>query len=379
MPVRLNKALKELNVGINTVAEFLQKKGKVLEDVSINAKLTDEQYELLVNAFGADKSKHEEIKLVNQKRKEKEQKERDERREQQQKEKELKKQQKEEVFRTESERKQSFKVLGNINDVQAKAKADKPAEKPADKPAVTPVETPAEQPAAQTVQTPATAEPEAKKAEPKPVAVETPVAEPAPVATEPAPQPTEPAPQPVEPAPQPEQPAPQPEEPAPQPEQPVEPAPQPEQPVEPAPQPTEPAPQPTEPTPKPTDPAPVPEAQNPLGTSIAQFAASWVGRIPYLYGGNMFYEGGGVDCSHFTYHVYLQYGLVSGYTYSGGQRGWGYGVGLEDIQPGDLVCYDGHVAIYYGNGMVVHAPAPGRKIEIGSLYMAPVRAVRRLY
>ncbi len=202
MPVRLNKALKELNIGINTAAEFLQKKGKILEDVSINYKLTDEQYELLVNAFGADKSKHEEIKLVNQKRKEKEQKERDERREQQQKEKELKKQQKEEVFRTESERKQSFKVLGNINDVQAKAKADKPAEKPADKPAVTPVETPAEQPAAQTVQTPATAEPEAKKAEPKPVAVETPVAEPAPVATEPAPQP------------QPEQPAAEPNAPA---------------------------------------------------------------------------------------------------------------------------------------------------------------------
>jgi len=202
MPVRLNKALKELNIGINTAAEFLQKKGKILEDVSINYKLTDEQYELLVNAFGADKSKHEEIKLVNQKRKEKEQKERDERREQQQKEKELKKQQKEEVFRTESERKQSFKVLGNINDVQAKAKADKPAEKPADKPAVTPVETPAEQSAAQTVQTPATAEPEAKKAEPKPVAVETPVAEPAPVATEPAPQP------------QPEQPAAEPNAPA---------------------------------------------------------------------------------------------------------------------------------------------------------------------
>ena len=202
MPVRLNKALKELNIGINTAAEFLQKKGKILEDVSINYKLTDEQYELLVNAFGADKSKHEEIKLVNQKRKEKEQKERDERREQQQKEKELKKQQKEEVFRTESERKQSFKVLGNINDVQAKAKADKPAEKPADKPAVTPVETPSEQPAAQTVQTPAAAEPEAKKAEPKPVAVETPVAEPAPVATEPAPQP------------QPEQPAAEPNAPA---------------------------------------------------------------------------------------------------------------------------------------------------------------------
>ncbi|MBR3443237.1 MAG: translation initiation factor IF-2 [Bacteroidaceae bacterium] len=166
MPVRLNKALKELNVGINTVAEFLQKKGKVLEDVSINAKLTDEQYELLVNAFGADKSKHEEIKLDIQKRKEKEQKERDERREQMQKEKEekeKKKKQSEEPFRTASERKQTFKILGNINDIQAKKNAEKtepeekkepqaPVAKPQPvetKPIEVPVEKPAEKPAAE--------------------------------------------------------------------------------------------------------------------------------------------------------------------------------------------------------------------------------------
>ncbi len=120
-------------------------------------------------------------------------------------------------------------------------------------------------------------------------------------------------------------------------------------------------------------------AENAVGRQIADFAASWVGRINYGWGGDDFREGGYVDCSHFTYHVFLQYGLVSGYTYSGGQRGWGYGVAIEDIQPGDLVCYDGHVAIYYGNGMIIHAPAPGRKIEIGNLYLAPVRAVRRLY
>ncbi len=175
MPVRLNKALKELNVGINTVAEFLQKKGKVLEDVSINAKLTDEQYELLVNAFGADKSKHEEIKLDIQKRKEKEQKERDERREQMQKEKEekeKKKKQSEEPFRTASERKQTFKILGNINDIQAKKNAEKtepeekkepqaPVAKPQPvetKPIEVPVEKPAEKPAAEKSE-PAPAEP----------------------------------------------------------------------------------------------------------------------------------------------------------------------------------------------------------------------------
>ena len=51
MAVRLNKALKELNVGINTVAEFLQKKGNPLEDASPNAKLTDEQLEYIIKNF----------------------------------------------------------------------------------------------------------------------------------------------------------------------------------------------------------------------------------------------------------------------------------------------------------------------------------------
>ena len=51
MPVRLNKALKELNVGLSTVADFLQKKGKPLENVSPNAKITDEQYQLLMDKY----------------------------------------------------------------------------------------------------------------------------------------------------------------------------------------------------------------------------------------------------------------------------------------------------------------------------------------
>ena len=128
MPVRLNKALKELNVGINTVAEFLQKKGKALEDASPNAKITDEQYALLMAAFGADKNKHEEVKRDIQSRKEKEQKEREERREQQQREKAEKK--KVELFRTSSEPKQKFTVLGNINDIQSNSNETAKAEEP---------------------------------------------------------------------------------------------------------------------------------------------------------------------------------------------------------------------------------------------------------
>ncbi len=117
-----------------------------------------------------------------------------------------------------------------------------------------------------------------------------------------------------------------------------------------------------------------------LGRNIADFAASWVGRINYMLGGDAFYEGGYVDCSHFTYHVLAQFGLASSYVYSGSQVNWGVPVDVSAIMPGDLVCYPGHVAIYYGNGVIVHAPAPGRMIEYGSLYGGlPVIAVRRLW
>ena len=95
-----------MNVGINTVAEFLQKKGKALQDASPNAKITDEQYKLLMDAFGADKTKHEEI----QKQKERERQERERLKQE--------KRQKPEIFRAPSETKQQFKVVGNIKDLQ---------------------------------------------------------------------------------------------------------------------------------------------------------------------------------------------------------------------------------------------------------------------
>ncbi len=125
MAVRLNKALKELNVGINTVAEFLQKKGMALEDASPNAKITDEQYEELKTAFGKDKDIHAETKLDIQKRKEKERKEKEERKEQERKEQEQKKQ---EIFRVKAENKVQFKVVGTIAD-NAPKKEEKPAPK----------------------------------------------------------------------------------------------------------------------------------------------------------------------------------------------------------------------------------------------------------
>ena len=115
MAVRLNKALKELNVGINTVAEYLQKKGKALEDASPNAKITDEQFALLMKEFGADKNAHVETQNDIQKRKERELKEKEER-------KAAEKAQREK----EAQQKQQFKIVGNINDLQKPKQEPKP-------------------------------------------------------------------------------------------------------------------------------------------------------------------------------------------------------------------------------------------------------------
>ncbi len=168
MAVRLNKALKELNVGINTVAEFLQKKGMALEDASPNAKITDDQYTLLKSAFGKDKDMHKETQLDIQKRKERERQERDERKEKERKEQELKKQ---EVFRVKTAaQKPQFKVVGNIND-QQKAAEKKAEEQPV---VVAPVKTEEPKPAPVN---PAAAEVKAEvKPEPKPEVKAEPVA-----------------------------------------------------------------------------------------------------------------------------------------------------------------------------------------------------------
>ena len=162
MAVRLNKALKELNVGINTVAEFLQKKGKPLDDASPNAKITDEQHELLMKEFGADKNKHVETQADIQKRKEREQKEKDERRAQQQKEKEAKKQQ--------------FKIIGTIDDLQKKAKKaqsevaeTKVEDEPAPKPEVELAPKPEVEPSPKAEEAKVEVVPEEKAPEEKPV------------------------------------------------------------------------------------------------------------------------------------------------------------------------------------------------------------------
>ncbi|MBR6322352.1 MAG: C40 family peptidase [Lachnospiraceae bacterium] len=119
-----------------------------------------------------------------------------------------------------------------------------------------------------------------------------------------------------------------------------------------------------------------------LGESIAEYAATFVGSLPYVWGGASLVHG--ADCSGFAAQIYAHFGLIDqgmanvhGYD-SRTLRSVGYGVDLASILPGDLVCYNGHVAIYYGNGLCVNEPAPGRRCSFNSLYMLPIICIRRL-
>jgi cell wall-associated NlpC family hydrolase len=86
---------------------------------------------------------------------------------------------------------------------------------------------------------------------------------------------------------------------------------------------------------------------------------------PYVWGGS---SPGGFDCSGFVAYVFGQVG-VSLPHYSGAQYGYGTAVPRDQLQPGDLVFFDGlgHVGIYIGGGQFVHAPHTGDVVKISSL------------
>lgn len=70
MPIRISKVIKDLNVGLDTIVEFLSSKGENVEQ-NPNAKITDEQYELLVEEFDTDKKLKKEAERQSQERLEK--------------------------------------------------------------------------------------------------------------------------------------------------------------------------------------------------------------------------------------------------------------------------------------------------------------------
>ncbi len=111
-----------------------------------------------------------------------------------------------------------------------------------------------------------------------------------------------------------------------------------------------------------------------LGKQIAIYACGFVGN-PYVSGGTSLTNG--ADCSGFTQSVYKAYGYnIPRTSYS--QRTAGTEVSYAEAQPGDIICYAGHVALYIGNGKIVHASSPSTGIKIGTATYKQILTVRRI-
>ncbi len=113
-----------------------------------------------------------------------------------------------------------------------------------------------------------------------------------------------------------------------------------------------------------------------MGAAVAAYGLQFVGN-PYVYGGTSLTDG--ADCSGFVMSVYANFGVSLPHS-SAADRSQGYGVdGLENAQPGDLICYSGHVGIYIGNGQIVHASNERTGIIVSNASYRSILAIRRIF
>ncbi len=111
-----------------------------------------------------------------------------------------------------------------------------------------------------------------------------------------------------------------------------------------------------------------------LGKKIAKYGLQFVGN-PYVLGGTSLTKG--ADCSGFTYKIYQDFGYSIPRT-STQQRSAGKEVDYANAQPGDLICYSGHVGMYIGGGMIVHASNKKTGIKVSQAKYRTILSVRRI-
>ena len=112
------------------------------------------------------------------------------------------------------------------------------------------------------------------------------------------------------------------------------------------------------------------------GQAIVDYACQFIGN-PYVWGGTSLTDG--ADCSGFVMSVYANFGVSLPHS-SSADRSQGSAVdGLANAQAGDLICYSGHVALYIGNGQIVHASTAKTGIIVSNADYKKVLAVRRIF
>lgn len=119
------------------------------------------------------------------------------------------------------------------------------------------------------------------------------------------------------------------------------------------------------------------EGGSEMGAAVIEYALQFVGN-PYVYGGTSLTNG--ADCSGFVMSVYANFGVSLPHS-SSADRSQGSAVegGLENAQPGDIICYSGHVGLYVGDGQIVHASTKKTGIIVSSASYKKVLAVRRIF
>jgi uncharacterized protein YgiM (DUF1202 family) len=112
------------------------------------------------------------------------------------------------------------------------------------------------------------------------------------------------------------------------------------------------------------------------GQAVVDYAVQFVGN-PYVWGGESLTNG--ADCSGFVKAIFAKFGASLPHS-SASLRSVGYGIKESDVKPGDIICYSGHVAIYIGDGKIVHASSRKEGIKISNNWRyREVLAIRRIF